>query len=150
MLVTIRVLIITGLFVQTTAVGFYFLMGTGTFLLDALFLSFHYWTFFAWSMYCAMAIIIAANIHLITRLANTPLQLEKHFLDILAPIACVAVPGWVNLSYVLKGDWTYDSHMFYAVPTMFNCVVFCIAAIPVLHKKMFGRDWGNNKDFSFS
>lgn len=137
-LTIIRVAILAGLCIQTFAVGFYFLMGTGLFLLEALFLSFHHWTLWAWAMYFAMAIILAANIHLVTRLINqSPLQLQKRFLDILASIACISVPAWANLSYALKGDWTLDSHLFYAVPTMFNLIVCCLISIPKSRRLLF-------------
>lgn len=138
LLTTIRVVIIAGLCIQTIGVGFYFLMSTGLFLLDALFIRFRFWTLFAWSMYCAMAVILAANIHLIARLINrSPAQFQKRTLDILASIACMSVSGWANLSYILKDDWTLDSHMFYLVPTMFNFCILCLASIPILHRRLF-------------
>lgn len=145
-LTTIRVVIIAGLCIQTIGVGFYFLMGTGFFLLDALFIRFHFWTLFAWSMYCAMAIILAANIHLIARLINrSPAQFQKHSLDILASIACMSVSAWANLSYILKDDWTLDSHMFYLVPTLFNFFVLCLASIPIFHRRLFEHNTTRSK-----
>ncbi len=134
----VRMILLLGLSIQTIAVGSYLVMGTGLFLLDAITLSFNYWTLFAWGLWCTMAVFVIANTHLIARLVNKwPERYKRRPLDILACIPCIAFPGWANISLILEGNRNLGDYLFYGVPTTLNIIVLCFAILPTLRGLSF-------------
>ncbi|WP_129586546.1 hypothetical protein [Pseudodesulfovibrio hydrargyri] len=134
----VRMILLLGLSVQTIAVGAFLVMGTGLFLLDAITLSFNYWSPLAWVLWGAMAAFVLANTHLIARLINKwPERYKRRSLDILASLPSIAFPGWACISLILDGNWDLGNALFYGVPTAFNIAVLCFATLPPLRRHFF-------------
>ena len=136
----LRVVLSLGLGVQAVAVGFYVLMGVLVIFLDIITWDFSWLGSIPWLGLGALAVVLLAIIHLLARFAaHWPWPWKKRWLDILACLTCMALPAWAHASFAIEGDWTFDSHAFYASFTAFDAVVLVLALVPQSHGYLFGR-----------